>query len=228
MDRDRSYEKEELLDNIDKQEDNTEEKEEYLETLITYLLTQDEDLSQALEKESVKNKENFILYQFLNELNNYNHNIQTYGNYNQLKTDYINNIQTIKTLLNREDMSLEEFIEYMERIIPESTINKGLLIVDEDHLSMTCHKKKVNLHQKVSFLSDYFKYSIEIKDPYHITISTPLLKLIHFNIVFDDYYLTFELKEANNEEFIYEVELPYLPLGEYSYSLIAKDEKLNR
>lgn len=229
MDRDRSFESDKIIENIE--EENLEENktnEEYFEALIYYLQNQEEDMYQLLEKEASKSKENFVLFDFLNKVKSYNENVEIYGDYKQIYDNYMNNIKELKQLLNRDDMSLEEFVEYMERIIPESTINKGLLIVDDGSLQVTCKKnRKLNVGQKMTFLSDYFKYSIEIKDPYHITLSTPLLKLMNFTLILEDCYLKFDLKEATQEEFIYEVELPYLAVNEYKYQLVAKDEKLS-
>lgn len=229
MDRDRSFESDKIIENIE--EENLEENktnEEYFEALIYYLQTQEEEIYHLLEQEASKSKENFVLFDFLNKVKNYNENIKIYGDYGKLHGDYINNIKELKKLLNRDDMSLEEFVEYMERIVPESTINKGVLIVDDGSLQMICKKnRKLNVGQKATFLSDYFKYSIELKDPYHIILSTPLLKLMNFTLVLEDCYLIFDLKEATQEEFIYELELPYLAINEYEYKLIAKDEKLS-
>lgn len=225
MDRDRAFEDEYELD-----EDLDDGKEYnyrhgFIESLIYSLQNNEQSLFELLEK-NVESEEQQFLLDFINEVNIYKSNLEEYGSYQQLHDSYINNLQEYKDLLRWDDMELEEFKEYMQRVIPSGVLTKGKLIVEDHNIIMTLKKsREVKTGDSITLVSEYFKYTIELNDPYHITILTPLIKPLDIILVLEDRTLIFELKETNKDEFVYEVELPYIELGEYDYKIVVEDSK---
>ena len=123
MDRDRAFEDEYELD-----EDLDDGKEYnyrhgFIESLIYSLQNNEQSLFELLEK-NVESEEQQFLLDFINEVNIYKSNLEEYGSYQQLHDSYINNLQEYKDLLRWDDMELEEFKEYMQRVIPSGVLTK--------------------------------------------------------------------------------------------------------
>lgn len=225
MDRDRSFEEElELDEDLD---DSTEYnyKHGFIESLLYSLQNNEQSLFELLEKNVESPQQQFLL-DFIQQVNSYKENIEEFGSYEQLQATYMKNLEEYKDLVEYNDMDIEEFKEYMQRVIPFSVLNKGQLIVEDHNLSMTLKKnKKITVGENLTLVSDYFKYTIELNNPYHITISTPLIKTLDITLLVEDYSLKFDLKETYADKFVYEVELPYLPLGEYDYKIVVQDSR---
>lgn len=225
MDRDRAFEEEYELDEDldDGKEYNY--KHGFIESLLYSLQNNEQSLFELLEK-NVESQEQQFLLDFIQQVNLYKENIEEFGSYEELQNAYKKNLEEYKDLVEYNDMELEEFKQYMQRVIPSSVLNKGQLVVEENNLSMTLKKnKKITIGESLTQVSDYFKYNIEISDPYHITISTPFIKPLDITLVVEDYIVSFELKETYADKFVYVVELPYLPLGEYDYKIVVEDKR---